>query len=55
MEHFVFQSVLEEMGNVLKYIDDENISQMVLQMSEQVRVSNLSFHTRRFKLAKSFG
>lgn len=31
-----FSSILEEMGNVLKYIDDENISQMVLQMSEQV-------------------
>uniref|UniRef100_A0A0P4W2S9 Spatacsin C-terminal domain-containing protein n=1 Tax=Scylla olivacea TaxID=85551 RepID=A0A0P4W2S9_SCYOL len=31
-----FNSILEEMNNVLKYIDDENISQMVLQMSEQV-------------------
>ncbi|KAK4314797.1 hypothetical protein Pmani_013942 [Petrolisthes manimaculis] len=31
-----FSSVLEEMSNVLKYVDDEGISQMVLQMTEQV-------------------
>lgn len=36
----LLQSVLDEMSNVLKYVDDESISQMVLQMTEQVRDSD---------------
>ncbi|XP_071550265.1 spatacsin [Panulirus ornatus] len=31
-----FSTILEEMNNVLQYIDSESVSQMVLQMSEQV-------------------